>query len=73
MWITFALLLGTMPVAWGCPVCSSPTGVQVREGIFNESFWRNAAVTLAPFPIFAAGVAWIFWGGKPRASNENKH
>ena len=52
------------PLALSCPVCASPTGIQVREGIFNDQFWRNTAVTLAPFSIFAAGVAWIFRGGR---------
>jgi hypothetical protein len=47
-----------------CTVCDTPTGMQVREGIFNESFWRHVAVTLAPFPVFALAVAWIFCGGR---------
>lgn len=55
-----------------CPVCNSPTGVQVRRGIFNEQFWRNTALTLAPIPIFAGGVAWIFLGGTKAKRSEHE-
>jgi hypothetical protein len=66
--VVILVLLGFFSLATttlrACPVCDSPTGVQVRSGIFNDRFWRNVAVTLAPFPVFAAGAAWIFWGGR---------
>lgn len=63
-WITAGYFIATTVPALPCPVCSTPTGVEVRNGIFNEDFWRNATQILAPFPVFAASVAWIFWGGR---------
>lgn len=66
------LLAGLSPIAaWPCPVCNTPTGDQVREGIFNRHFVRNAVIVLAPFPIFAAGVAWIYFGGSSARKEEH--
>lgn len=58
-----ALLL--TPVAYGCPLCHTQTGEQVRAGIFNGSFGWNLLVTLLPFPVFAGVVGFIYFG-KPR-------
>lgn len=52
------------PLAFGCPFCAGDaSGANpVREGIFNSEFWFRAAATLAPFPVFAAIVAFIYFG-----------
>jgi len=65
------LLFGTLflasPLA-ACPVCSSETGELVRAGIFNRDFGWNAMVTLLPFPILFAVVAWLYLGS-PRSDS----
>jgi hypothetical protein len=51
--------------AGGCPFCESRTGMQVRDGIFNADFVSNAAVALAPFPIFMCVIALLHFGPPP--------
>jgi hypothetical protein len=53
------------PLAYGCPLCHTQTGEQVRAGIFNGSFGWNLLLTLLPFPVFAGVVGFIYFG-KPR-------
>lgn len=48
-------------VAWGCPVCYSRTGVLVRAGILDHAFGRNVLVTVLPFAVFGAVVAWVYY------------
>jgi hypothetical protein len=52
------------PAASGCPFCDGgPSGVnEVREGIFDDTFWPRVAATLAPFPVLAGIVALIYFG-----------
>ena len=57
----FLALLGAVP-AVACPVCDTGTGEQVRQGIFDERFGLNLALTLAPFPIFLAVAALLYYG-----------
>jgi hypothetical protein len=59
------------PLAFGCPFCAGDaSGANpVRDGIFNSDFWFRAAATLAPFPIFAAVVAFIYFGPQRLGSN----
>jgi len=58
-----ALLLVAAPGAIrACTVCASPTGQQVRDGIFNESFLPTFAVVAAPFPILLLGLALYHFG-----------
>ena len=46
-----------------CPFCHTPSGVnEVKAGIFNETFWVRTAAVLAPFPIFAGIIAFIYFG-----------
>ena len=53
--------------ASACPFCHPPTGVnQVKAGIFNDTFWPRAAAVLAPFPILAGIVAFIYFGPPKR-------
>jgi hypothetical protein len=56
------LFLFMAAAAWGCPFCHSATGEQVRAGIFNANFTSNLIALLAPFPVFAAVVAWMYFG-----------
>ncbi|HWE00008.1 MAG TPA: hypothetical protein VG345_13250 [Bryobacteraceae bacterium] len=54
--------------AYGCPFCHSTTGEQVRAGIFNANFAPNLIALLAPFPVFAAVVAWMYFAPPGRGS-----
>ena len=56
-----AVLLLAASAAWGCPLCESETGRQVRAGIFDESFGTNVVLTLLPIPVLAAVVALIYY------------
>jgi hypothetical protein len=49
-------------VATACPICHTETGKKVRAGIFNDEFASNAAMTLLPFPVLIAAVAFIHFG-----------
>ena len=63
--IAAVLLLATFVAsdAFACPFCHPPSGVnEVKAGIFNETFLDRAAAVLAPFPIFAGIVAFIYYG-----------
>lgn len=59
-----ALAMGGLPAsaAVACPFCESPTGQQVRAGIFNVDFVDHLFLTLLPFPILLAIVALIYFG-----------
>jgi hypothetical protein len=48
--------------AFGCPVCDSGTGEQVRAALFDEDFGRTLIAVLLPFPILLAVVAMIHFG-----------
>lgn len=37
--------------AYACPVCDTETGRAIRDGIFDQDFFSNVCMTLAPFPI----------------------
>ena len=60
--------------ALSCPVCDTETGKDVRAGIFDEEFGRNAVLTLLPFPVLLAIVAMIHFGfpamGRPAPPQE---
>ena len=58
--LLLALLLAAP--AFACPVCSTDTGQQVRQGIFDDRFWVNVFLMLLPFPIFI-GVAVALYRG----------
>ena len=45
-----------------CTVCDTPGGEQVRDGVFNESFWPTLAGVAAPFPILLLGLAVYHFG-----------
>jgi hypothetical protein len=61
---------GASPV-WACPLCRSDTGRRVRAGIFNADFGENLLVTLLPFLVFLAVVAWIHFG-LPRSRGKSR-
>lgn len=68
---TFIILLCVAPPLRACPFCYSPSGInQVKAEIFNETFWSRAAAVLAPFPIFAGIVAFIYFGPTTRHQPE---
>jgi hypothetical protein len=48
-------------LAGACPLCHTPTGQQVRAGIFGAGFLRNVLFSAAPFPFFAAVVALVYF------------
>lgn len=53
----------TMPLpALACPMCESEIGQQVRAGIFDDTFGKKLVLTLLPFPILIALVAFIHYG-----------
>lgn len=66
--LRFAALIGvlllTASTVMACPVCDGgPDGInEVKSGIFNRQFLLRAAAVLAPFPIFAGIVAFIYFG-----------
>lgn len=69
---TFACLMLYASIASACPVCHTPTGQQVRAGIFDERFGENLLLTLAPFPALAAVVVAMHFGGRPRAGGRDE-
>lgn len=55
---------------WGCPLCESATGEQVREGIFNADFGSHLLAILLPFPVLVGIVALIYFGLPPWRKSE---
>ena len=45
--------------AFACPLCHSPTGEKVREGIFNSEFPMTFFSMVMPFVVIAGVVAVI--------------
>ena len=39
-----------------CPICDTPTGEQVRAGIFGAGFLSTLLTVLLPFPILLVAV-----------------
>ena len=66
-WLAACFSVALAMGADACPVCDSPTGLQVREAIFNGDLLRNLVLTVAPFPILGAIAAWIHFGGRKPA------
>lgn len=58
------MVLGSFTPATACPFCNGgPSGVnEVKEGIFNATFWPRVGAVLAPFPILGGIVAFIYFG-----------
>ena len=57
------VVLFTSSAVWACPFCNPSSGFnQVKEGIFNDTFWMRAAAVAAPFPVFAGIIALIYYG-----------
>ncbi len=48
--------------ASACPLCHTPTGREVRAGIFDTSFKFKLLATIAPFPVFIGVVSLIYFG-----------
>lgn len=40
-----------------CPFCNSPTGSEVRAGIFDGDFWATLLALSAPFALLGAALA----------------
>jgi hypothetical protein len=74
-WFAVAAALAACGAAAACPVCDSPTGRQVRTGLFNGGdFWFNAGVTVLPFVVFGGIVAAIRYAPLPHeAGREAAH
>ena len=56
--VTWATALNVVP-AWACPLCHSPTGEKVRDGIFNSQFPITLVSMALPFVVIAGVVAVI--------------
>jgi hypothetical protein len=57
--------------ARACPWCDTRLGTQVRDGIFNESFFVTGASLAAPFQVLALIVAVVyFWPCAHTADHE---
>ena len=56
--VTWATALNVIP-AWACPLCHSPTGEKVRDGIFNSQFPSTLVSMALPFVVIAGVVAVI--------------
>jgi hypothetical protein len=54
-------LLALRAVANACPVCDSPTGKEVRAGIFDGRFALTWLEVIAPFPILGVILAALHW------------
>lgn len=65
----FPFLVLAASISSACPVCDTPTGQQVRAGLFNENFGSHLLLTLAPFPILALLVLALHFGVRSRAAN----
>jgi hypothetical protein len=63
--IALGLVVGSARPVVACPFCESSTAEQVRDGIFNQDFLRNAALALAPFPFLLSVVALLYFGPPP--------
>ena len=76
VWASVAIIL-TAPVAvLACPICSSPTGQQVRKGIFGDDFWGTLLVVVSPFPVLLLCIAAYYYGlpkfgGRPSRQRQN--
>lgn len=66
------VLLLTASTAMACPVCDGgPDGInEVKNGIFNCQLLLRAAAVLAPFPVFAGIVVFIYFGPKGSPQRE---
>jgi hypothetical protein len=56
--VASATALNAAP-SWACPLCHSPTGEKVREGIFNSQFPVTFFSLVLPFAVIAGVVAVI--------------
>ncbi len=61
-WIGVVPVIAGAAVARACTVCDSAAGHAVRSGIFDGHFLWLAARLLAPFPVFAAAAAGLYFG-----------
>jgi hypothetical protein len=65
VYIALWLLLSGRDVA-ACPTCNQSTREAVNAAIFNEAFGHNLAVAAAPFFVFGAISAWLYFGDRER-------
>jgi hypothetical protein len=56
------LVLALAHPALACVACHSVTAHQVRQEIFGRGFLHTFVLTAAPFPVFLALAALIFFG-----------
>lgn len=60
--LAFALTLFAAAPAWSCPVCDSPTAVEVRSGLAEDLNAKTLAAVAMPFVVVAGVVAMIHFG-----------
>jgi hypothetical protein len=49
-------------MAHACTVCDSPTGHQLRAGLFNGHFLRTLGIVVTPVPVFFVAVLLLHRG-----------
>ena len=54
-------LLSVQRAAFACVVCDSKTGHQLRRGILDGHFLTNLTALAAPFPVFLAIAALLYF------------
>ena len=64
-----AAVLAAPAAVVACPFCGTETSEQVRAALFNDSFWVNAAMVLAPFPLVLAIIGGLHLAFNPRSGN----
>lgn len=58
-----AVAVAAVPLAASaCPLCNTPTGQQVRAGIFDHDFAMTLLTVLAPFPVLLLVLAAMHFG-----------
>jgi hypothetical protein len=74
-YLSFAGIVLLTNIADACVLCHSPVAEQVRAGTFNSSFGLRLSVIAAPFPIFLAIVALIYFGlpASKRTGTKDEH
>ena len=66
------ILIALPEAANACLICGTPTGEQVRAGIFGAGFLSTLLMVLLPFPVLLAAILTInhALSGRPGVSAE---
>jgi uncharacterized membrane protein YqaE (UPF0057 family) len=58
-------------LSFGCPLCATLVGVQVREGIFNQQFLLNIFFVTLPFIILIFIAIFLYYSGTCKSHSTN--